>query len=801
MEQIHFSSRLIKKAAAAAVSIVMIMCMASPALESTGLFSGTLKAYAYDDDINIVNVSVKTDSYSPYKKHTVEINGCTYGIDLHENDGSPYVEMMWVGNDGKDIILPDSLTIDDVTADVEVLHSNFGKNVTCKEIRLPSRLRRIKSCCFMGAKAEKLTLRSEDLVFMDGYFYKGGSLKEANIYMPNLNVTGTGLFDDTDYMEDQLSKNSYALAGSLLLKYKGDAENLKIADLGPNITMIGPNAFIASTVKTLDITGVKNIGVAGLYGAWNLEEITGTESLEHINYMGLAESKWEKIHADDDVAYIGKVLAHYKVKDNTADLTGLSSDDMTYIYPEAFKGDELHTLKLRSDLDIPWNDILKHSKFTELDTVILDGKTLTYSEEEPYLPDYIADNYEIVKDSQFELDFAAEKTKSLFKKLSIDYYGPTNEVKGTLSAEDEFNIMLKIHDYIVTNYKYHDEVLNYLQVLTCDRSPVCQQYAQLTTYLLESAGVEAETVVALGKDENGNVIYNGDHAWALVKIGDEWFHVDTTWDSNIYEQGKTSTNTWFMLSDTSIKNKDFFQGCHDMWSFDDINDTNDPRLPIFHNAEEMPTCDKLLGDANNDGIRNEKDVETLSQYLMKNRHAEEGQEINVGDDGNPLIYKENCDMDFNGEIDICDVSLLQRLALGKTHDPLEYLHPSDDEEDEELPETPDTLDIETLKSIKHLANDYVRTADDFDFIEIPELPEKPEQQETAVETPEKTVQKGDINGDSKTDVSDISLIAAHVKGIKQLEDTDAADLDGNGMITVSDISKIAAHVKGIKALG
>ena len=59
---------------------------------------------------------------------------------------------------------------------------------------------------------------------------------------------------------------------------------------------------------------------------------------------------------------------------------------------------------------------------------------------------------------------------------------------------------------------------------------------------------------------------------------------------------------------------------------------------------------------------------------------------------------------------------------------------------------------------------------------------------------------GDISGDGVVNVSDISMLAAQVKGLKIMSDTSAADLNGDGTVNVSDISLLAAHVKGIKTL-
>lgn len=61
---------------------------------------------------------------------------------------------------------------------------------------------------------------------------------------------------------------------------------------------------------------------------------------------------------------------------------------------------------------------------------------------------------------------------------------------------------------------------------------------------------------------------------------------------------------------------------------------------------------------------------------------------------------------------------------------------------------------------------------------------------------------GDVNTDSVINVSDITKIAAHIKGKKLLDENAQkfADVNGDGVINVSDITKIAAHIKGKKLL-
>ena len=61
---------------------------------------------------------------------------------------------------------------------------------------------------------------------------------------------------------------------------------------------------------------------------------------------------------------------------------------------------------------------------------------------------------------------------------------------------------------------------------------------------------------------------------------------------------------------------------------------------------------------------------------------------------------------------------------------------------------------------------------------------------------------GDIDGDGKYSVTDLSKMAAHIKGIKELsgEELYVADINGDNTLNVSDISLLAAAIKGIKPL-
>ena len=88
------------------------------------------------------------------------------------------------------------------------------------------------------------------------------------------------------------------------------------------------------------------------------------------------------------------------------------------------------------------------------------------------------------------------KAKYVITSLGHKYYGLNNKKKGTLPVEEEFDIALDLHDYIVENYEYDTKKTKgpYTRVFNCHEYSICAFDGQMYAYLLECAGVEAETV-------------------------------------------------------------------------------------------------------------------------------------------------------------------------------------------------------------------------------------------------------------------------------------------------------------------
>lgn len=92
----------------------------------------------------------------------------------------------------------------------------------------------------------------------------------------------------------------------------------------------------------------------------------------------------------------------------------------------------------------------------------------------------------------------------------------------------------------------------------CEGVCVCDGYARSMCLILSDVGVDIQIMI-------GNA--GGGHAWNIVKLDGNWYHVDTCWNDNSRD-GKTSTDDYFLIDDTTLKNEnrtwnfDFYPKCN-----------------------------------------------------------------------------------------------------------------------------------------------------------------------------------------------------------------------------------------------
>lgn len=104
----------------------------------------------------------------------------------------------------------------------------------------------------------------------------------------------------------------------------------------------------------------------------------------------------------------------------------------------------------------------------------------------------------------------------------------------------------QLHDWIVLNVKYDESLQRYTayEALT-EGTAVCQGYALLAHAMLAAAGVENRIVEG--------TIASGNHAWNLVKLGDSWYHLDTTSDDPVPDEQGRVRYGYYMKADSELQ--------------------------------------------------------------------------------------------------------------------------------------------------------------------------------------------------------------------------------------------------------
>ena len=130
-----------------------------------------------------------------------------------------------------------------------------------------------------------------------------------------------------------------------------------------------------------------------------------------------------------------------------------------------------------------------------------------------------------------------------------------NAISEALKVVDEdmydAEIALVLHDYLALNTKYDEAYLSGAEVSPVSYSSygalvnqvaVCQGYSLAYIDLLKRCNIEAHYVSSEAMN----------HGWVQVKIEDEWYHVDVTWDDPYPDTPGNVNHQYFLKSDSSM---------------------------------------------------------------------------------------------------------------------------------------------------------------------------------------------------------------------------------------------------------
>ena len=182
--------------------------------------------------------------------------------------------------------------------------------------------------------------------------------------------------------------------------------------------------------------------------------------------------------------------------------------------------------------------------------------------EEEMMEIFNVKTFEVVSDNQQRYidyikpvyKYSATTYKNMISKVYASAENLYKDIKGN-SALGEVEKALLLHDRLalLCDYDYtgyisgnHSEHIYDIYGVFVDKKAVCQGYAEAYDYLLECVGIKSEICVSDALN----------HAWNIVTIGGQKYHVDVTWDDpvnlNSWDvQGEVLHNN-FLLSSNAL---------------------------------------------------------------------------------------------------------------------------------------------------------------------------------------------------------------------------------------------------------
>ena len=109
-----------------------------------------------------------------------------------------------------------------------------------------------------------------------------------------------------------------------------------------------------------------------------------------------------------------------------------------------------------------------------------------------------------------------------------------NEILNTITEKNDYNKVLKIHNWIVDNLEYNlQDSSNNVNIYGAlkDKKVVCEGYARLFKSLMDKLEIPCILVSGEGIDlDTGN---SENHAWNYIYLKGNWYAIDVTWDDPV----------------------------------------------------------------------------------------------------------------------------------------------------------------------------------------------------------------------------------------------------------------------------
>lgn len=178
---------------------------------------------------------------------------------------------------------------------------------------------------------------------------------------------------------------------------------------------------------------------------------------------------------------------------------------------------------------------------------------------------------------------AADQADEKDPMTAVGKVAALNREMNEQNLASDYEKALWFHDWLIFNADYDESMLIHEPGgVLCRASGVCESYALAYQMLLDAAGIPVLYMTGYAGGES--------HAWNLVKLDNEWYHIDCTWDDP--KGGGNEGYGYFGLSD------DLMRRDHN-W---EVQDFIAPKATgtkynylVAHGAKEFDTLEKMDG--------------------------------------------------------------------------------------------------------------------------------------------------------------------------------------------------------------
>lgn len=115
------------------------------------------------------------------------------------------------------------------------------------------------------------------------------------------------------------------------------------------------------------------------------------------------------------------------------------------------------------------------------------------------------------------------------------------------NAKTDVEKIKAVNDYIVANTAYTEQTKSSphsAYTVLAEHGGVCQGYALLAHSMLQKLGFETKYIVGYVGQEG--------HAWNLVKLDGQWYHLDTTWNDPVPDRKGAIRYQYFLVDDRTM---------------------------------------------------------------------------------------------------------------------------------------------------------------------------------------------------------------------------------------------------------